>query len=152
MIKVILKEPIPNLGRVGDLVEASGGFVRNYLLPQKKAVLATKDNMAEFELQRAELEKLAAQRLAEAMERQAALAQITVTIAAHAGEGGKLFGSVGTKEIAHALAEAGVKVHKSEVRMPTGQIRATGDYEIEIGLHPDVTATIVCKVIAAEMH
>lgn len=145
-IKIILQEKVVNLGKLGDVVTARGGFVRNYLLPRKKAILATPENMKEVELRRAELEQIANEQLAQAKQRAENLHGKTITMGAHAGEGGKLFGSIGPKEIAQALSESFDVVEKSQVCLANA-IRAVGDYEIEIMLHPDVRVTILCKVI-----
>ncbi len=144
-MQVILLEKIRNLGELGDSVTVANGYGRNFLLPQGKAVPATKDNVEKFEARRAELEKKAAGELSAAEARAAQIAELTVTIEAYAGDEGKLFGSVGTKDIADAASTAGVAVEKHEVRLPSGAIRATGEFEIDIHLHTDVNA--VLKVV-----
>ena len=147
---VILLEKIRNLGELGDSVAVANGYGRNFLLPQGKAVPATKDNLEKFEARRAELENKAADELAAAEARAAQLAELTVTIGAHAGEEGKLFGSVGTKDIADAASVAGVALEKAEVRLPNGALRHTGEFEIEVHLHTDVNATLKLQVVAEE--
>lgn len=147
-MEVILLEKIAYLGNLGDKVTVRPGYGRNYLIPQGKAVAATPAKLAEFEARRAELEKKAAADLAAAQERADAIKQVKVTIRQKAGEEGRLYGSVGTRDIAEAAAAAGAQVHKSEVRLPTGPIRHTGDYEIALQLHSDVIATLAVSVVA----
>ena len=148
-MQVILLDKIAKLGGLGDQVEVKSGFARNYLLPQGKAVIASKANIEHFEARRAELEKQLAEALAAAEARAAKLTELAeVTIASKAGDEGKLFGSIGTNDIATAITEAGVEVAKAEVRLPLGTIRETGEYEIVIHLHADVDATIKVVVIA----
>ena len=146
---VILLENIGNLGSLGDQVSVKPGYGRNFLVPQGKAVPATADNIAKFEARRAELEAAAADALAAAQKRAEALEGLGgVEIAATAGDEGKLFGSVGTRDIAAAITAAGIEVDKAEVRMPEGVIRETGEYEIMLQLHGDVTASVAVKVVA----
>jgi large subunit ribosomal protein L9 len=145
-MEVILLEEVTNLGDLGDLVKVKQGYGRNYLIPFGKAVPATPDNKAKFEARRAELEQVAVERLAGAKLRYDALNGKSIVVRARAGEGGKLFGSVGTVDIASALTDAGNEIEKSEIRLPTGPIRETGVYEIDISLHPEVTATITVNV------
>lgn len=147
-MEVILLEQIANLGELGDLVKVRQGYGRNYLIPLGKAVAATPDNKAKFEARRAELEKAAAERLASARARFDVLNSKAVTIRARAGEGGKLFGSIGTVDIADALSAQGAAVEKREIIMPNGPIRETGTFEIEMRLHPDVMAAIKVTVEA----
>ncbi|MEE4461728.1 MAG: 50S ribosomal protein L9 [Pseudomonadales bacterium GWC1_66_9] len=145
---VILLEKIANLGNLGDKVSVKGGYARNFLLPQGKATAATAENVAAFEARRAELERLAAEKRASAEERAAQLNELEITITATAGDEGKLFGSIGTADIADALTGAGLEVAKSEVRLPNGTIRQTGEYEVALHLHTDVEASIRLVVIA----
>ncbi len=147
-MEVILLEKIANLGDLGDKVNIKSGYGRNYLVPQGKAVPATPEKLAEFEKRRAELEKIAAEKLATAEKRAADISKLEVVIAQKAGEEGKLFGSVGTQNIADAITESGSKVEKHEVRLPEGVIRHTGEYEITINLHTDVNATLLVKIVA----
>ena len=147
-MNVILLEKVHKLGNLGDTVAVKPGFGRNFLIPKGMAVPATPDNVAKFEARRAELENTAAEKLAAAESRRDSLANITVTIAHKAGDEGKLFGSVGTADIAHAITEAGVQVEKREVRLPEGAIRQIGEYDIGIELHSDVVASVKLNVVA----
>ncbi|MBB2899022.1 MULTISPECIES: 50S ribosomal protein L9 [Pseudomonas] len=145
---VILLEKIANLGNLGDKVNVKGGYARNFLLPQGKATAATAANVEAFEARRAELEKQAAEKKSEADARAAKLADLTVTIAANSGDEGKLFGSIGTRDIAEAVSAAGVELDKSEVRLPNGALRSVGEYDVEVHLHTDVEATVKIVVVA----
>ena len=147
-MEVILLEKIANLGNLGDKVNVKSGYGRNYLLPQGKATAATAANIAAFEARRAELEKAAAEKKASAETRAAQLAELEVTITATAGDEGKLFGSIGTRDIADAVSAAGYPLEKSEVRLPDGALRAVGEYNIEVQLHMDVDATLHVVVVA----
>ncbi len=147
-MEVILLEKNRNLGDLGDKVNVRAGYGRNFLIPQGKAVPATESNVKYFEERRAELEKAAADKLGAADARASKLAELGgVTISAKSGDEGKLFGSVGTRDIAEAITAAGVSVVKAEVLMPTGAIRNTGDYEIDLQLHSDLTTTIKISVV-----
>ncbi|HEB99551.1 MAG TPA: 50S ribosomal protein L9 [Thiotrichales bacterium] len=148
-MEVILLEKVANLGDLGDKVKVKPGYGRNYLIPQGKATAATPENVAKFEARRAELEKAAAEALAAAQARAEALEGLEVTITAKAGEEGKLFGSVGTSDIARAVTEAGQAVERHEVRLPEGPFRSTGEFDVTLHLHTDVEATIKL-IIAAE--
>ena len=141
-MEVILLEKIANLGNLGDKVTIKGGYARNFLLPKGKATRATPENVAAFEARRAELEKLAAEKKASAEERAIQLSELEVTITAVAGDEGKLFGSIGTADIADALTASGVPVAKSEVRLPNGTIRLVGEYDVALHLHTDVEASV----------
>jgi len=147
-MEVILLEKIANLGGLGDKVSLKAGYARNYLVPQGKAVAATAEKIKEFEARRAELEKVAAEKLAAAQVRENALNKVVIVISHKAGDEGKLFGSVGTQNIADAITSAGVKIEKHEVRMPEGVIRHIGNYEIDITLHTDVTVKKSIEVAA----
>ncbi len=148
-MEVILLENIVNLGSLGDKVDVKAGYGRNFLLPKGKAVPATASNVAEFEARRAELEATAAGQLAAAEKRAEALNALElVTIGANAGEEGKLFGSIGTRDIAEALTQAGCEVDKSEVRLPEGALRELGEYEVSIQVHGEVTASVNIAVVA----
>ena len=148
-MEIILLDKIANLGGLGDKVNVKSGFARNFLFPQGKAVPATKDNVEKFEARRAELEAKIAEDLAAAQARAEKLDALEeVTVAAPAGDEGKLFGSVGTKDIAEAITAAGVEVAKSEVRLPTGTLRETGEYDIDVQLHSDVATTVKVVIIA----
>ncbi len=147
---VILLEKIDRLGALGDVVKVKPGYARNFLLPTGKAKVATPDNIKELEERRAELEAKAAEMLATAQTRKEKLDGLAVSITSKSGTEGKLFGSVGTADIADAINAAGVEVEKKEVRMPTGPIRIAGDYDIELHLHTDVDAVIKLTVIGEE--
>ena len=148
-MEVILLENIGNLGALGEKVDVKPGYGRNFLIPQGKAVPATEDNVAKFEARRAELEAAAAEALAAAAARGEALAALgSVNIGATAGEEGKLFGSVGTRDIAEALTAAGCAVDKAEVRLPEGAIRELGEFEIMIQLHAEVTSSVAIHIVA----
>ncbi len=147
-MEVILLEKVANLGDLGDKVAIKAGYGRNYLVPQGKAVAATAEKIKEFEARRAELEKAAAEKLAAANSRAKSLAKLEVVISHKAGDEGKLFGSVGTQNIADAITEAGAKVEKHEVRMPDGVIRQIGTYDIDINLHSDVIVTMPINIAA----
>lgn len=148
-MEVILLDKVENLGNLGDKVNVKSGFGRNYLLPQGKATMATPENIKIFEARRAELEKAAADRLAAAQARAAKLNELEISITANAGDEGKLFGSIGTHDIAEVLTNnAGIEVHKSEIRLPNGTIRHVGEYNIDLHLHSDVNATIKLIVVA----
>ena len=148
-MEVILLEKVGKLGDIGDVANVKAGFGRNYLIPQGKAVFATKENLAEFETRRADLEAAAASRLAEAQKRADKLAEIgSVTITAIAGDEGKLFGSVGTREIEEAINGAGGEISKSEINLPEGAIRSIGEFPVELSLHTDITQTVTILVEA----
>ena len=148
-MEVILLENISNLGGLGDKVDVKAGFGRNYLIPQGKAVPATAAATAEFETRRAELEAAAAASLTSAEARAAAVNALgLISIEANAGEEGKLFGSVGTRDIAEAVTAAGCEIDKSEVRLPEGALRDLGEYEVAIQIHGEVTATVAIAVVA----
>lgn len=148
-MEVILLEKVGKLGTVGDKVDVKSGFGRNYLIPQGKAVAATAKNLEDFEARRAELEAAAAEKKATAEARAEKLADLVVTIEANAGDEGKLFGSIGARDIADAITAAGVEVAKSEVKLPEGTIRELGEFDINLQLHVEVTQSIKL-VVAAE--
>ncbi|WP_053036122.1 50S ribosomal protein L9, partial [Vibrio cholerae] len=138
-MQVILLDKIGNLGSLGDTVNVKSGYARNFLIPQGKAVMATKANVAMFESRRAELEAKVAEQLAAAQTRADQVNALeAVVIASKAGDEGKLFGSIGTRDIADAITAAGVKVSKSEVRLPEGALRNVGAYEVSVQLHSEV--------------
>ncbi len=140
---VILTEKVGKLGSIGDKVSVKAGYGRNFLVPHGKAIFATAENMVEFEQRRADLERAAAGKLGEAQAKAEQLAAIgSVTITAVAGEEGKLFGSVGPRDVADAYTAAGVELTKSEVKMPEGAIRELGEYDVQIQLHSDVLLTL----------
>ena len=148
-MQVILLDKIAHLGSVGDQVSVKSGYARNFLIPQGKAVTATKANIEHFEARRAELEAKAAEALAAAQARAAKLTELaTVTITSKAGDEGRLFGSITTRDVAEAVTAAGVEVAKSEVRLSTGPLRTTGDHEVRFQLHGEVFATLNIVVVA----
>lgn len=146
-MRVILQQEVTNLGKVGDQVSVKPGFGRNYLLPQGMAVLATQKNIIDFENRRAELEKMAAEALAHAQHRAEKLAKLEIVITAQAGDEGKLFGSVGPRDISLAITEKGVEITKKEVIMPEGPIRQTGEFAVTLKLHSEVTVPLKIKVV-----
>ncbi|MGJ8515668.1 50S ribosomal protein L9 [Carnimonas bestiolae] len=148
-MEVILLDNFGKLGELGDKVTVKPGYGRNYLVPYGLAVPATRENVEAFEARRAELEAEAALRRAEAESRASQLADIELSLVAKAGDEGKLFGSIGPRDLAEAIAQAGIDVAKSEVRMPEGPIRNTGEYDVELHLHADVEA-LVRVVVTAE--
>lgn len=147
-MQIILLEKVENLGSLGATVNVKPGYARNFLFPQGKAVPATKANVEQFEARRAELEAQAAAKLADAQSRAAKIDEIEVSVAVKAGDEGKLFGSLGNRDIADLISQAGVEVAKSEVRLPEGPIRNVGEYEIAIHLHPEVEAVLKLHVVA----
>ncbi|MEI6543861.1 MAG: 50S ribosomal protein L9 [Methylococcales bacterium] len=147
-MEVILLEKIANLGNLGDKVTIKNGYGRNYLVPQGKAVAATATKIAEFEARRAELEKAAQDKLAAAQKLGNELGKLQIVIAHKAGDEGRLFGSIGTHNIAEAITAAGIAIEKHQIRLPHGTIRHLGDYAIDINLHSDVIVTLTIKVTA----
>ena len=141
-MEVILLEKIAKLGKLGDKVTVKNGYGRNFLLPFGKALPATEANLATFEARRAELESAANTQLSDAHKRAGEMAEIELTLTAKAGDEGKLFGSIGARDLAEAITSAGVAVAKSEIRLPEGPIRAVGEYDVSIQLHSDVATTI----------
>jgi large subunit ribosomal protein L9 len=142
---LILLEKVQNLGDLGDLVKVKSGFGRNFLVPQGKAVPATKDNLAQFETRRAELEVAAAEKLGQAQARESGLADVVVEIAANASEEGNLYGSIGPREVASAVSALGHEISKAEVVMGEGPIRTVGEFDVIVHLHADVETKV--KVI-----
>lgn len=150
-MNIILLDKVANLGSLGDQVIVKSGYARNFLFPQGKAVPATKANVEMFEQRRAELEAKLAADLQAAQERAEKINALdTIVIASKAGDEGKLFGSIGTRDIAEAVSATGVAVKKSEILMPHGTIREIGEYKIELQLHTDVLAAVTIKVEASE--
>jgi len=147
-MEVILLDKVGKLGNIGDKVTVKAGYGRNFLLPQGKAVAANAKNIADFETRRAGLEAAAAAKKADAEARAAKLAELTVTIAANAGDEGRLFGSIGTRDIADAITAAGVEVTKAEVRLPQGALREVGEFDIDVQLHSEVTQAVKLVVVA----
>ena len=148
-MEIILLEKIANLGAMGEKVNVKPGFGRNYLIPQGKAAPATAENIAEYEARRAELEKAAAEALGAAEARRDALLEKVITITSKAGDEGKLFGSIGTSDIASALTEQIVEVERNEVRLPDGAFRTIGEHDVQLQLHTDINVTVKL-VIEAE--
>ena len=149
-MQIILLEKVVNLGNLGDVVKVKDGYARNFLIPNGKAKRATASALAEFAERRAELEKLAAEKLAAAQAVGEKLNGLVVEIARKAGVDGRLFGSVVNFDIADALAAKGFKIEKSDVRMPTGPLKTIGEFPLEVGLHTDVVVGIVVNVAAAQ--
>ena len=145
---IILLQRIKNLGKLGDKVSVKAGYGRNFLIPQGKAVAATESNTAAFEARRAELEKAEADILAAAQARADQLNEVNIVITAKSGDEGKLFGSIGTRDIADALTNAGLEVDRAEVRLPNGALRHTGEFNISIQLHHDVPAEVLVTIVA----
>jgi len=149
-MEVILLEQVENLGGIGDKVKVKPGYGRNYLIPQGKATPATPDNVAAFEARRAELEAKAATELAEAQQRAEKVSELKLIMRVKAGSEGKLFGSIGTIDIADAASAAGVELARSEIRLPEGPIRVIGEHTVEIHLHTDGTVEVPVVVEAEE--
>ncbi|MGA9574101.1 MAG: 50S ribosomal protein L9 [Lysobacterales bacterium] len=146
-MELILLEKVQNLGDLGELVKVKAGFGRNYLVPQGKAALATKENMKLFEARRAELELAAKDKLGQAMARQSGLVDVVVELSANASDEGNLYGSIGPREISAAVTALGHEINKSEVIMGEGPIRTVGEFDVVVNLHTDVEAII--KVIVS---
>lgn len=146
-MQVILLEAVENLGKLGETVKVRPGHARNYLIPQGKATAATPENLAAFEARRAELERQQADTEAAARARAAQLEGIEVTIPGRTAEEGRLYGSVGTHDVAEAVTAAGVPVEKHEIRLHEGPIRQIGDYEVSIHLYADIDATVTVHVV-----
>ncbi len=144
---IILLQKIDNLGDLGDTVSVKSGYGRNFLIPSGRAVAATKENLQTFEVRRAELQKDAAEKLAAAERRKEVLDGMAISIACKAGDEGRLFGSVGTADIARAVNDAGVDLAKKEVVLPNGAFRIAGEYEVDVHLHADVNATLKLSII-----
>jgi len=145
-MQIILREKIRNLGDLGELVNVKPGYARNYLIPEGFALQATKTNLERFEAERLELEKLASGKLEQARARAKKLEAMSIVLLANAGDGGKLFGSIGTKDIAEAISAQGMDLERHEIRMPHGVIRELGEYQIAVHLHTDVEAHITVTV------
>jgi large subunit ribosomal protein L9 len=149
-MELILLQKVANLGNIGDRVRVKSGYGRNFLLPQGKATLATAANVARFEARRAELERAANDELSRAQQRAAAIKDFKLSIIAKAGSEGKLFGSVGTADIAEAATAAGHAVARSEVRLPGGPLRSVGDHIVNLHLHADVEVELPISIVAEE--
>lgn len=148
-MEIILQRKVPNLGNIGDRVSVKNGYGRNYLLPQGLAVTATENNVAKFEARRSELEKQEKDSFEAAQKRASQLADLEVKISAQASDEGKLYGSIGTAEIARAITEHGVSIQKKEVNLPNGVLRTIGEYTIQLSLHSDVSVPVKLQVLPA---
>jgi large subunit ribosomal protein L9 len=147
-MEVILLEKVRNLGNLGTRVNVKGGYARNYLVPQKLAVYVNAANIEKFNARRAELEKLEAEHLAKAQVRANNLNLLSVTVSALSSEEGKLYGSVGAKELAEAMTAAGQEVLHREITLPNGPFHNVGDYEVTVQVHSDIEATVKVKIVA----
>ncbi len=148
-MNVILLEKVGKLGSVGDTAAVKAGYARNFLFPRGKAIPATRENIDEFERRRAELMKAHNEKVAAAEARAEKLQGMRVSIAVNASEDGKLYGSVGTRDIVRAVADTGIEIAKSEVRLPHGVIRETGEYQVSIDLGHEIEAEITVAVVPA---
>lgn len=149
-MQIILMDTVVNLGKLGDVVKVKDGYARNFLIPTRRARRATQANMDAFAVQKAELERVAAEKLAEAQARAAKLEGCSVTVSQKAGVDGRLFGSISNSDIADALVKQGLDVVKNEVRMPEGPLKAIGEYPVVLGLHHDVVANITVVVVGEQ--
>src|SRR5882757_5608315 len=147
---IILLQKVANLGNIGDRVKVKSGFGRNFLLPAGKATVATPANIAKFEVRRSELERLAREHLTSATDRAEAMKAFKLTLTAKAGTEGKLFGSIGTADIAEASTRTGFKLERSEVRMPNGPLRMVGEHVVALHLHADVDVPLTVLIVAEE--
>jgi len=146
-MEVILLEKVGRMGTVGDKVNVKSGYARNFLFPFAKAIPATKENLADFEARKIELMKVAAEKLAKAQARADKISGLKITIEANAGDEGKLFGSVGTRDIADAITAAGHAVEKSEVLLPDGALRDTGEYVVDLSFGSEVVTTVSLSIV-----
>ena len=146
-MQIILLEKVVNLGNLGDIVKVKDGYARNFLIPNKQARRATKEALAEFEVRRAELEKIAAEKLAAAQAQGEKLGGSTVQIGQKAGVDGRLFGSVTNADIADALVKQGFAVEKAQVRLPEGPLKLVGDHPVQVSLHTDVLVDVTVSVL-----
>jgi large subunit ribosomal protein L9 len=149
-MEIILLQKVANLGAIGDRVKVRSGYARNYLLPQGKATVATPENVAKFESRRAELERSAREEFTAAQARAEGLKDFHLRITVKAGAEGKLFGSIGTADIAEASTAAGHKVARSEVRLPNGPIRLVGEHVVSLHLHADVDVPLPVTIVAED--
>jgi large subunit ribosomal protein L9 len=149
-MEIILLQKVANLGNIGDRVKVKSGYGRNFLLPKGKATLATPENIAKFEARRAEFEKTARAELESAQARAGKLEGFKLTLTAKAGGEGKLFGSIGTSDIADGVKKAGFEIERSEVRLPNGPIRLAGEHVVQLHLHTDVTVDLPVVIVGEE--
>lgn len=149
-MQIILMDTVVNLGKLGDVVKVKDGYARNFLIPYGRARRATQANMDAFAVQKAELERVAAEKLADAQRRGEKLEGFAVTLSQKAGVDGRLFGSITNADIADALAAQGHEVSKADVRLPEGPFKAVGEYPVVLGLHHDVVANITVTVVAEQ--
>lgn len=149
-MQVILLEKVVNLGNLGEVVKVKDGYARNFLIPQRKARRATTTALAEFEVKRAELEKVAAEKLAAAQAQGEKLTGQSVQVSQKSGVDGRLFGSVTNSDIAEALTKQGFAVEKAQVRLPTGPLKTTGDHAVSVSLHTDVVVDVVITVVGEQ--
>lgn len=149
-MQIILLQRIVNLGKLGETVDVKPGYGRNFLIPHGKALPATAANIEKFEARRAELEAEEAVELNAAKERADALTDVNVIMRAKSGDEGKLFGSIGTRDIAEALTSSGLEVDRAEIKLPEGALRQVGEYNVDIQLHHDVTATILVTILSED--
>ena len=150
MAQVILLEKIHSLGDLGQQVTVRNGYARNYLIPHAKAVPANKETIAEFEMKRAELEKIAQEKLQIAETRAAAINDLVLTIPVKSAEEGRLYGSIGVSELVRAAGAVGITLEKSEIRLPNGPLRQLGEHEVSVQLHSDVIAMLKVNIVAEE--
>ncbi len=146
-MQVILLDKVANLGNLGDIVKVKDGYARNFLIPTKRARRATEAAIKEFEARRAELEKIAADKLAAAQAVGEKLSGLTVTISQKAGVDGRLFGSVTNHDIAEALGKSGFQIAKAQIRLPNGPLKAVGEFPVSVAAHTDVVVEITVKVV-----
>lgn len=146
-MQIILLDKVLNLGALGDVVKVKDGYARNFLIPTGRARRATKDAIADFEARRAELEKVAAAKLAEAQAVGEKIAATTVKLTQKAGVDGRLFGSVTNHDVSEELNKLGFEVVKSQVRMPNGPLKLVGDYTVQVHLHTDVNVDVSVSVL-----
>lgn len=146
-MQVILLEKVVNLGNLGEVVKVKDGYARNFLIPQRKARRATATALAEFEVKRAELEKVAAEKLAAAQGQGEKLTGQSIQVSQKSGVDGRLFGSVTNSDIAEALTKQGFAVEKAQIRMPQGPLKTTGDHAVAVALHTDVVVDVTITVI-----
>lgn len=149
-MQVILIDNVANLGKVGDIVNVKEGYARNFLLPQRIAQRATETAIAAFEQRRAELEKIAAEKLAKAQSVSAQMQGLTVQITSKAGFDGRLFGSVTAYDIVEALSQQGFKVEKNQIRMPNGPLKIVGDHPVTVALHSEVITELTISVLGEQ--